>query len=192
MRGKASGAPTVRQSLYKLATFGGGCFWCTESIFKALKGVIKVTSGYAGGLVERPSYAQVCAGATGHAEVVQIEFDPASITYEQLVEVFFLTHDPTQLNRQGNDIGEQYRSVIFSHDDEQRSTAERVKGRLESESVYDRPMVTAIVPFENFFPAEAEHQDYYAKNPMKPYCQAVISPKLAEFRAKFRHLLRAG
>lgn len=171
------------------ATFGGGCFWCTEAIFRPLKGVSTVTSGYAGGRADGPSYEHVSTGRTGHAEAVRIEFDPSLVTYEQLVEVFFLTHDPTAVNRQGNDVGPQYRSVIFVHDEEQRRTAERLKARLEAEGVFDRPIVTAIEPLRNFFPAEAEHQNYYAKNAAQPYCQAVISPKVAALRAKFAHLL---
>lgn len=174
----------------RLATFGAGCFWCSEAIFKELKGVEKVMSGYAGGTVPHPSYEQVCSHATGHAEVVQIEFNPTVISFEQLVEVFFLTHDPTQMNRQGNDVGEQYRSVIFYHDDEQKASAEKVKARVKQERVYSSHMVTQIVPFTNFYTAEDYHQNYYAKNPDAGYCQVIIDPKVAKFRKKFAALLR--
>ncbi len=172
------------------ATFGAGCFWCTEALFKNVKGVLRVTSGYAGGTVDRPSYEQVCSGKTGHAEVTHIEFDPTVISFAQLVELFFLTHDPTQLNRQGNDIGAQYRSVIFGHSAGQRATALSVKERLVGEMVFAKPIVTEILPFTNFFPAEEYHQNYYAKNPTAAYCQVIISPKLAKFRATFSNLLK--
>jgi peptide-methionine (S)-S-oxide reductase len=172
------------------ATFGGGCFWCTEAIFRQLRGVIKVVSGYAGGTTPNPTYEQVCDHTTGHVEVVRIEYDPRIISYEQLVEVFFLTHDPTQINRQGNDVGEQYRSVIFYLDAVQRQTAEAVKERIETEGVFSDRIATVIVPFKKFCPAESFHQDYFAKNPEQPYCQAVINPKLAKFRKKFAALLK--
>ncbi len=183
---------TLPMANTQLATFGGGCFWCTEAIFKDLKGVSKVTSGYAGGSMPNPTYEQVCDGSTGHAEVVQIEFDPTVIGYDQILEVFMLTHDPTTMNRQGGDVGEQYRSVIFAHDDMQKTVAEQVKNKLEMEKVYDKPIVTAIVPFTNFFPAENYHQDYYAKNPQAGYCQMVIDPKVAKFRKKFASLLKSS
>ncbi len=169
--------------------FGGGCFWCTEAVFKQLKGVTDVTSGYAGGQVEHPSYEQVSSGHTGHVEVVKVVFDPAVVSYEQLLEVFFLTHDPTQVNRQGNDVGEQYRTVIFTQNDTQRQQAETVKSRIDREKVYDRPIATAIEPLTSFYPAEDYHQDYFEKNPDQPYCQAVINPKVAKLRKKFSHLL---
>ncbi len=169
---------------------GGGCFWCTEALFKMLKGVKQVTSGYAGGHVPNLSYEQVCTGTTGHAEAVLIVYDPTILPYETLIEYFFLTHDPTTLNRQGNDIGPQYRSVIFYFDENQREVAQKVKKRLEAQKVFDRPVVTAIEPYRNFYPAEAYHQDYYARNPDKPYCSYVISPKLAKAREKFRALLQ--
>ncbi|MBI3115563.1 MAG: peptide-methionine (S)-S-oxide reductase MsrA [Candidatus Kerfeldbacteria bacterium] len=174
------------------ATFAGGCFWCTEAIFKALKGVERVRSGYTGGRVERPTYEQVCGGRTGHAEAVEVTFHPSVVSYEQLVEVFFLTHDPTTPNRQGNDIGEQYRSAIFTHAPDQRRTAEATKARLESEHVFDRPIITRIEPAQVLYEAEPYHQNYYAQNPAQAYCQAVISPKLAKFREKFRALLKAS
>lgn len=171
-----------------LAIFGNGCFWCTEAIFKELKGVLSVRSGYSGGTKPNPTYGEVCGGTTGHAEVIQIEFDGSQISYDQLVEVFFLTHDPTQLNRQGNDVGAQYRSVVFYHDEAQKKVAEAVKARIEAEHVYDKPVVTEVAPLKNFYPAEDYHRDYYAKNPDQAYCQAVISPKLAKFRQKFAAL----
>ncbi len=172
------------------ATFGSGCFWCTEAIYSSLKGVTSVVPGYAGGHVENPTYEQVASRTTGHAEVARIEFDPSIISYEQLVEVFFGSHNPTTLNRQGNDVGEEYRSVIFFHNDEQRNIAETVKAKLERENVFDAPIVTAIEPLTNFFPAEDEHRNYYANNPDQPYCQVVISPKLAKFRQHYAHLLK--
>ncbi len=172
------------------ATFGGGCFWCTEAIFKQAKGVTQVTPGYAGGTAPNPTYEQVCTGTTGHAEIVQIEYDPNIIPYQTLVQIFFATHDPTQLNRQGNDIGEQYRSVIFFHDDQQRKTAENIIAQLKKEKIYSEPIVTQIKPLEHFFPAEDYHRDYFIKNGEQPYCQAVISPKLAKFRKTFQQYLK--
>lgn len=174
-----------------IATFGSGCFWCGQALFKNLSGVTEVVVGYAGGKNPNPTYEQVCSGNTGHAEVFQVTFDPSVITYKQLVEVFFLTHDPTQMNRQGNDVGEQYRSVIFYHDDEQKTIAEGVKFGLEEEKIFDRPIVTQIVPAKEFYPAESYHQDYYAKNPEAGYCQMVIDPKVAKFRKKFFSLLKS-
>lgn len=171
-----------------LAILGSGCFWCTEAIMKDLRGVGNVTSGYSGGTTKNPTYEEVCAGQSGHVEVVQIEFDPMAISYEQLLEVFFLTHNPTTLNRQGNDIGTQYRSVIFYHDDAQRVEAERVKTKIDAEKIYNNPIVTTIEPFTAFFPAEAYHQNYFANNPEQPYCQVVIDPKVAKFRQKFAAL----
>lgn len=177
---------------YELATFAGGCFWCTEEIFRNVRGVEKVTSGYAGGTVEQPTYEEVCAGTTGHAEAVQFEFDPKVISYSELVELFFLTHDPTTKNRQGNDIGTQYRSVIFFRSDEQKSAAEKVKTKLEGSQVYSNPIVTEITPFISFFAAEDYHQNYYHKNPDQAYCKVVIDPKVAKFRKKFAHLLKSN
>jgi peptide-methionine (S)-S-oxide reductase len=172
------------------ATFGSGCFWCTEAIFSSLNGVTKVMPGYSGGHVENPTYEQVCSHTTGHVEVARIEFDPTIISFQQLVEIFFGSHNPTTLNRQGNDVGEQYRSVIFFHDEEQRKIAEAVKVKLEAGHVFDAPIVSAIEPLKNFFPAEDEHRNYYASNPDQPYCQAVISPKLAKFRQHYAHLIK--
>lgn len=179
------------KSTTELATFGSGCFWCTEAVFQNVRGVWSVVSGYAGGSMDHPTYEQVSSGNSGHAEVVQIEFDPIVVSFEQLLEIFFLTHNPTTLNRQGNDIGTQYRSVIFTHSEQQKNAAERVKSRLESEHVFDDPIVTEIVPFGKFFKAEDYHQDYFANNPDQPYCQAVINPKLAKLRQKFAPLLKS-
>lgn len=179
-------------STNKQATFGSGCFWCTEAIFLDLKGVHKVTSGYAGGTMPNPSYEQVCSGTTGHAEVVQIEFDPAIISYEQLLEVFFLTHNPTTLNRQGNDVGTQYRSVVFYHDEEQKALAQKILKKIDGERVYDTPIVTSIEPYTKFYPAEEYHQNYFSKNPDQPYCQVVIDPKVAKFRKKFSSLRKTS
>lgn len=168
------------------ATFGSGCFWCTEAVFQQLKGVSSVVSGYAGGHVENPTYQQVCTGRTGHAEVCQIQFDPEQISFEELLEVFFNTHDPTTLNRQGNDVGSQYRSVIFYHDEEQRKIAEKVKAELDKSGTLKNPIVTEIVPFENFYKAEDYHQNYYRSNPGEGYCRLVISPKLDKFEKVFK------
>jgi len=166
----------------EIMTVGGGCFWCTEAVFDQIKGVEKVVSGYSGGTVPgTPTYREVCSGRTGHAEVVQIEFNPEVISYKELLQILMTTHDPTTLNRQGADVGTQYRSVIFYHDEKQKEIAEEV---IKEMSVYfDDPIVTEVVPFEKFFPAEVEHHDYYARNPEQAYCRAVISPKLAHLRA---------
>jgi peptide-methionine (S)-S-oxide reductase len=174
------------------ATFGSGCFWCTEAVFLELKGVRDVQSGYSGGHVERPTYEQVCSGETGHAEVVQITYEPAVISYAELLEVFWRTHDPTTLNRQGNDIGTQYRSVIFHHDDEQRRIAEQIKRELNASGAFDRPIVTEISPCLGFYPAEPYHQKYYELNPRQPYCMVVIAPKMEKFRKVFANKLKAA
>ena len=167
------------------ATLGGGCFWCLEAVFEQLQGVISVKSGYAGGKVENPTYEQVCSGTTGHTEVVQISFDSAKITYRELLEVFFAIHDPTTLNSQGADVGSQYRSVIFYHNPEQQKVAQEMIRELEASGTWDKPIVTAVEKFRNFYPAEEYHQGYYRNNSTQPYCQAVISPKLVKFRQKF-------
>ncbi|MFW9769529.1 MAG: peptide-methionine (S)-S-oxide reductase MsrA [Candidatus Thorarchaeota archaeon] len=167
-------------------TLGSGCFWCTEAVFQQLKGVESVTSGYSGGHVENPSYQQVTTGRTGHAEVCQIQFDPGQISYEELLEVFFNTHDPTTLNRQGNDVGTQYRSVIFYHSEEQREIAERVKKDLDDSGTWKSPIVTEIASFEKFFQAEDYHQNYYRNNPSQGYCRVVIAPKLKKFEKTFK------
>jgi peptide-methionine (S)-S-oxide reductase len=167
-------------------TFGSGCFWCTEAVFQQLKGVSSVVSGYSGGHVKNPSYQQVTTGKTGHAEVCQIQFDPEQISFEDLLEVFFSTHDPTTLNRQGNDIGTQYRSVIFYHTEEQREIAERVKAELDKSGTWKNPIVTEIAPFERFYKAEDYHQNYYRNNPNQGYCRVVITPKLNKFEKVFK------
>ena len=167
------------------ATFGSGCFWCTEAFFERLRGVESVVSGYSGGHVENPTYEQVCAGWTGHAEVIQVGYDPAAITYPELLEVFWKTHDPTTLNRQGNDTGTQYRSAIFFHSDEQRQQAEHFKQKLGESGAYRDPIVTEIVPFEKFYAAEKYHQNYYESNPTQGYCSFVIRPKMEKFQQAF-------
>ena len=170
----------------KIATFGGGCFWCVEAVFQELKGVEKVVSGYAGGHVPNPTYEQVCSGKTGHAEVARITYDPEVVSYPELLEVFWKTHDPTTRNRQGNDVGTQYRSIVLSHDDEQKQLAESYKAKLDASGAFNRPIVTEIVPLEKFYPAEDYHQNYYRLNSRQPYCQFVIVPKLEKFRQVFR------
>jgi peptide-methionine (S)-S-oxide reductase len=174
------------------ATFGTGCFWCTEAIFQQLKGVHSVVSGYSGGHVENPTYDHVCSGTTGHAEVVQITFDPELIPYEELLEVFWQTHDPTTLNRQGNDFGPQYRSAIFYHNDEQRRVAEHYKAKLDASGAFDAPLVTEISPFGRFYPAENYHQNYFQSNPRQPYCAAVIRPKVEKFKKVFKDKLKSA
>lgn len=178
------------ESLTELATFGGGCFWCVEAVFKQLAGVEKVASGYSGGHMPSPSYEQVSGGTTGHAESIQISFDPVVISYEQLLAVFFATHDPTTADQQGADVGTQYRSAIFYHTDEQKRVAENMIRELTSEKTYPGPIVTQIVPYKKFYRAEDYHQDYYAQNQDKPYCMLVINPKLAKLREKFAPLLK--
>ena len=168
----------------EVATLAGGCFWCLDAAFRLLKGVAKVESGYAGGTRPNPTYEQVCTGTTGHAEVAQITFDPSVLSFRDLLDVFFTVHDPTQLNRQGGDVGTQYRSAIFPHDDEQRAEAERTITELEASGAWDAPIVTTIEPLTTFYPAETYHQDYFARNPRQPYCQAVIAPKIAKLRKK--------
>ncbi len=172
------------------ATLGGGCFWCLEAGFQDLKGVASVTSGYAGGSVPDPGYRQVCAGTTGHAEVVQVSFDASVIDFATLLRVFFTLHDPTTLNRQGADVGTQYRSVIYYHDEGQRQLAQAVIAEQETEGLWDRPIVTEVAPLPVFYPAEPYHQDYYRQNPHQGYCQVVISPKLAKLRVRYAALLR--
>jgi peptide-methionine (S)-S-oxide reductase len=175
----------------ELATLGGGCFWCLEAVYKELRGVARVVSGYAGGRVENPTYRQVCEGTTGHAEVVQLTFDPASVSYRELLEVFFTIHDPTTPNRQGGDVGTQYRSVVFYHDPAQRETAEQVTAELTAAGVWDAPIVTEVVPLETFYAAEDYHQDYFERNPFQPYCRAVVAPKVSKFRKHFLERLKA-
>ena len=169
----------------QVATLGGGCFWCLEAVFKELRGVIEVVSGYAGGSVKNPSYRDVCSGRTGHAEVVQITFDPGVISYRDLLRIFFSIHDPTTLNRQGADVGTQYRSVIFWHDEAQKQVAQETIRELSDEGVWKAPIVTQVLPLEAFYRAEDYHQNYFDQNPNQPYCQAVVAPKLAKFRKLF-------
>jgi peptide-methionine (S)-S-oxide reductase len=168
------------------ATFAGGCFWCTEAIFKRIKGVLSVMSGYSGGAMNNPDYETVSSGSTGHAEAIQIEFDPHVIPYEKLVEIFFHLHDPTTLNQQGNDVGTQYRSIIFYHNEEQKKTAEKVRQQIEDEHVYQNKIVTELIPFENFYKAEEYHQDFYAKNPDYGYCKVIIDPKIKKLLREFK------
>lgn len=171
---------------FERATLGGGCFWCLEAAFSEIRGVERVESGYAGGTSEDPTYAQVCAGSTGHAEVVQITFDPRLVSYAELLEVFFAIHDPTTRDRQGGDVGTQYRSIVLAHDDHQRGLAERVIGALDGAEGFGAPIVTQVVDLQTFYPAEADHQRFYARvGATHPYCQAVISPKLAKLRRAF-------
>lgn len=176
----------------QIATLAGGCFWCLESAYQQLRGVREVVSGYMGGHVDQPTYEQVCRGDSGHAEVVQIRFDADTIGYRDLLTVFFTLHDPTTLNRQGNDIGTQYRSAVFWHSPEQREAAETMIAELESANVFGRPIVTQVVPAETFWPAEDYHQRYYQRHPHQPYCQHVIAPKLAKLRARHAEHLKAG
>jgi peptide-methionine (S)-S-oxide reductase len=172
------------------AVFAGGCFWCTEALLKSLKGVVAIMPGYTGGQVENPTYLQVCDGNTGHAEAVQIDFDPSVITYGELLSVFFNTHDPTTLNRQGNDVGTQYRSAIFYTSEEQKKEAEALIKELNDSKAYDKPVVTEVVPLTTFYPAETYHQDYYAKNQDKGYCQLIIAPKLEKLQEKYHEILK--
>jgi peptide-methionine (S)-S-oxide reductase len=174
----------------EVATLAGGCFWCLEAVFEYLRGVEKVTSGYAGGTLANPNYRQVCNGNTGHAEVVQVTFDPAVVSYRDVLDVFFASHDPTTLNRQGPDFGTQYRSAIFYHSPQQKEIAEQRIKELNSQGIWNGPIVTEIVPLSTFYPAEDYHQGYYRNNPAQGYCQAVISPKVAKFRKQFADRFR--
>jgi peptide-methionine (S)-S-oxide reductase len=168
-----------------VATLAGGCFWCLEAVYEQLEGVIQVESGYSGGKVPNPSYRLVCTGTTGHAEVVQLTFDPEVVAFKDLLEVFFTIHDPTTLNRQGADVGSQYRSAIFYHDEAQKETAEQVIREIEAAGIWDDPIVTEVQPFTAFYRAEDYHQEYYRNNSFQPYCQVVIAPKVAKFRRKY-------
>jgi len=172
------------------ATLAGGCFWCLEAVFDEVKGVHSVESGYAGGHVDNPSYRAVCNGDTGHAEVIQVHFDPNIVTYRDLLNVFFAIHDPTTLNRQGGDVGTQYRSAIFYHDDEQKMIAAELIRDLNSQQIWDRPIVTEVAKLDKFYIAEDYHQEYFARNPYQPYCQAVVAPKVSKFRKHFLDLLK--
>lgn len=173
------------------ATFGAGCFWCTEAVFQSLKGVINVVSGYMGGYIRNPTYTEVCNGDTGHAEVVRVTFDPTLISFNELLLVFFKTHNPTTLNAQGNDIGEQYRSVIFYYNDNQKQQAEQMIKTLEKEQIFDKPIVTHVAPASEFYQAEDYHQNYFNQNSDKPYCALVIQPKLAKFTKEFNDKLKS-
>lgn len=174
----------------EIATLAGGCFWCLEAVFDELDGVLHVQSGYSGGHVEHPTYEQVCRGDTGHAEAVQISFDPNVISYRDLLQIFFAIHDPTTLNRQGPDVGAQYRSAIFYHNKEQRQIAEALIADLTRQQIWNQPIVTEVTPFQFFYPAEDYHRDYFAHHPNQPYCQAAIAPKIAKFRKQFRNRLK--
>ena len=176
----------------EIATFGNGCFWCTEAIFQDLDGVTKVESGYSGGHVDRPTYHQVCEGNTGHAEVLQITYNPQKISYEELLEIFWKTHDPTTVNRQGNDVGPQYRSVIFYHNEEQKALAEQYKRQLDASGAWDSPIVTLIEPLTNYFPAENYHQNYFKQHGNESYCAHVIRPKVEKFRKVFKEKLKTA
>jgi len=180
------------QPKFAKATFAGGCFWCTEAVYAELKGVRSVTSGYIGGKVPNPTYKDVCTGLTGHAEAIEIEYDPAAVSFEKLLEVFFATHDPTSLNRQGADVGTQYRSGIFYHDDEQKRSAERVIAGLDAAKAFPRKIVTEVTKATTFYPAEGYHQDYFAKNPADRYCNAVAAPKVEKVRKVFKELVKDG
>lgn len=174
-----------------LITLGAGCFWCTEAVFQRLQGVEKVVSGYAGGIIPNPSYKQICTGTTGHAEVIQVYFDPRKVSLESLLEVFWATHDPTTLNRQGGDVGPQYRSSIFFHNEGQKEIAEKLKTELNERRVFDRPIVTEITAFSNFYEAENYHQDYFNQNGMQPYCQFVVRPKVDKLKKYFADRLKS-
>ncbi|MFW5773608.1 MAG: peptide-methionine (S)-S-oxide reductase MsrA [Tangfeifania sp.] len=174
----------------KKATLGGGCFWCTEAVYKELKGVVDVVPGYSGGSIKNPAYREVCSGRTGHAEIVQVTYDPEVISYKEILDVFFMTHDPTTLNRQGNDVGTQYRSVIFYHNEEQKETAEEVIRMLNKKNVYNNPVVTEVTPFETFYKAEDYHKDYFERNKDQPYCQFVVAPKVKKFKTLFKNKLK--
>lgn len=175
---------------HEMATLGGGCFWCLEAVFVELRGVNQVVSGYAGGSVPNPTYREVCNGTTGHAEVAQLTFDPATITFQEILQIFFATHDPTTLNRQGADVGTQYRSVIYFHSVEQKETAEAMIDELNAANIWPNPIVTEVAPLDVFYEAEDYHQDYYKYNSQQPYCQVVISPKLAKLRRSFADKLK--
>lgn len=176
---------------FDVILLGGGCFWCTEAVFQRLEGVREVISGYAGGLVEKPTYRQICTGTTGHAEVIQVIFEPSKISLEALLEVFWATHDPTTLNRQGADVGPQYRSSIFYLSDSQKEFAESMKSELNQAGIFDSPIVTEITAFTNFYPAEDYHQDYFNQNGMQPYCQFVIRPKVDKLKKHFADKLKS-
>jgi peptide-methionine (S)-S-oxide reductase len=176
---------TIKNQTREVATLAGGCFWCTEAVFNIVKGVEKVEPGYSGGSMINPSYEEVSTGISGHAEAVQITFNPSVISFREILEIFFITHDPTTLNRQGPDVGTQYRSIIFYHSREQKATAEKVVAELEKEGIWDAPIVTQLEPLKTFYKAETYHKDYYEKHPNQPYCQQVITPKLIKLQQRF-------
>jgi len=180
----------IKETKMAQATFGSGCFWCTEAFFQRLKGVEKVVSGYSGGKIKNPTYREVCSGRTGHAEVIQVTYDPDIISFTKLLEVFWKTHDPTTPNRQGNDVGTQYRSVIFYHDEDQKKQAEHYKQELNKAGIFANPIVTEISMFEEFYMAEENHQNYYNANSSQPYCSIVITPKLEKFEKVFEEILK--
>jgi peptide-methionine (S)-S-oxide reductase len=182
--------PTISKTEREVATLAGGCFWCLEAVYDQIRGVESVESGYTGGTVEHPTYDAVCGGRTGHVEAVRVTFDPAQISYRELLEIFFIVHDPTTLNRQGNDIGTQYRSAIFYHSPAQKEAAESVMAALQQEKVYPNPIVTQLVPATMWYEAEAYHQEYFARNPFQGYCQFVVGPKVAKFRKQFAARLK--
>jgi peptide-methionine (S)-S-oxide reductase len=188
--GKKTMDKKVEKNDVQMATFAAGCFWCVEAVFQQLEGVEKVVSGYSGGTLDNPTYEEVCTGTTGHAEACQITYDPRKISYDELLEVFWKTHDPTTTNRQGSDVGTQYRSVVFYHNEEQKRLAEGYKAKLEAERIWTRPIVTEIVRFEKFWPAEGYHQNYFNNNPGKGYCMLVINPKIEKFRKVFKDRLK--
>ncbi len=174
----------------QIATLAGGCFWCLEAVFDEVKGVRSVESGYTGGHVANPTYRQVCTDTTGHAEAVQITFDPKAVSYTDLLKVFFAIHDPTSLNRQGADVGRQYRSAVFYHDEQQKAAARELIRELNDQHIWDKPIVTEVTRLENFYPAEDYHREYFARNPQQPYCQAVVAPKVAKFRKQHLEMLK--
>jgi peptide-methionine (S)-S-oxide reductase len=180
----------IDNNKYEIAYLAGGCFWCLEAVYDELKGVVDVVSGYSGGHITSPSYEAVCTGQTGHAETVQVTFDPQVVSFRQLLEVFFTIHDPTSLNRQGADVGTQYRSAIFFSNPEQKEVAKQVMRELETEKVWNKPLVTELTPFSIFYPAEDYHQEYFKRNPYQGYCMAVIAPKVAKFRQHYLEMLK--
>jgi peptide-methionine (S)-S-oxide reductase len=182
---KQKSTRTASEKDSEVATLAGGCFWCLEALFREVKGIEKVVSGYSGGTAVNPSYAEVCSGATGHAESVQLTYDPKKISFREILTIFFSVHDPTTLNRQGADVGTQYRSAIFYHSPRQKAEAEEVIKRLNASKTWGASVVTQVAPFKNFYPAEAYHQEYFARNPEQPYCSVVIAPKLDKFRKRY-------
>jgi peptide-methionine (S)-S-oxide reductase len=174
------------------ATLGGGCFWCLEAVFELVEGVSRVKSGYVGGVAPNPTYEQVCSGTTGHVEIVQVEYDPEVISFGDLLEIFFVVHDPTTLNRQGNDVGTQYRSAIFHEDDTQRDIALAVIEELDRDGPWDDPIVTTVEPLDSFYPAEEYHDEYFRRNGEQPYCQVVVAPKVGKFRQRFAHRMKSA